>query len=391
MKYPQLASEKKCTGCLACLDACTKSAISLLHGADGHIYVDIDRDKCVGCLRCERICSDIHEGKYGNNDKTSKPFAIYTKEERFYKNATSGGIFPVLAAHFLQNDGVVYGAAYKDGIHVVHKRISELDEIVTLQGSKYEQSDLSGTYKSIAKDLKENLRVLFVGTGCQIAGVLAYFKNNPKRELLFTVDLVCGGVPSSLLIESFAKNTADFKSVASYRKKEQYIFSYNSTNGKVVTCRKALPLDGFKSCLTNRYSCYDCEFTGLHRMSDWTIGDLWGDISGIARSLCLCHSDRGKNMMVNLPNIDVQEIDGWDFVCHNPRIVNGKASFSKRLERKYIGFIFRSFPYSIIKKIYGSDIKKSDVFWFLYKVYKFIRFKRYFAYSKNVALRISKS
>lgn len=391
MKYPQLASEKKCTGCLACLDACTKSAISLLHGADGHIYVDIDRDKCVGCLRCERICSDIHEGKYGNNDKTSKPFAIYNKEERFYKYATSGGIFPALAAYFLQNGGVVYGATYKEGIHVVHKRISELDEIVTLQGSKYEQSNLSGTYKSIAKDLKENLRVLFVGTGCQVAGVLAYFKNNPKRELLFTVDLVCGGVPSSLLIESFAKNTADFKSVASYRKKEQYIFSYNSTNGKVVTSRKALPLDGFKSCLTNRYSCYDCEFTGLHRMSDWTIGDLWGDISEIARSLCLCHSDRGKNIIVNLPNIDVQEINGWDFVCHNPRIVNGKASFSKRLERKYIGFIFRSFPYSIIKKIYGSDIKKADVFWFLYKVYKFIRFKRYFAYSKNVALRISKS
>lgn len=391
MKYPQLASEKKCTGCLACLDACTKRAISLLHGADGHIYVDIDRDKCVGCLRCERICSDIHEGKYGNNDKTSKPFAIYNKEERFYKYATSGGIFPALAAYFLQNGGVVYGATYKDGIHVVHKRISELDEIVTLQGSKYEQSNLSGTYKSIAKDLKENLRVLFVGTGCQVAGVLAYFKNNPKRELLFTVDLVCGGVPSSLLIESFAKNTADFKSVASYRKKEQYIFSYNSTNGKVVTSRKALPLDGFKSCLTNRYSCYDCEFTGLHRMSDWTIGDLWGDISEIARSLCLCHSDRGKNIIVNLPNIDVQEINGWDFVCHNPRIVNGKASFSKRLERKYIGFIFRSFPYSIIKKIYGSDIKKADVFWFLYKVYKFIRFKRYFAYSKNVALRISKS
>lgn len=391
MKYPQLASEKKCTGCLACLDACTKSAISLLHGADGHIYVDIDRDKCVGCLRCERICSDIHEGKYGNNDKTSKPFAIYNKEERFYKYATSGGIFPALAAYFLQNGGVVYGATYKDGIHVVHKRISELDEIVTLQGSKYEQSNLSGTYKSIAKDLKENLRVLFVGTGCQVAGVLAYFKNNPKRELLFTVDLVCGGVPSSLLIESFAKNTADFKSVASYRKKEQYIFSYNSTNGKVVTSRKALPLDGFKSCLTNRYSCYDCEFTGLHRMSDWTIGDLWGDISEIARSLCLCHSYRGKNIIVNLPNIDVQEINGWDFVCHNPRIVNGKASFSKRLERKYIGFIFRSFPYSIIKKIYGSDIKKADVFWFLYKVYKFIRFKRYFAYSKNVALRISKS
>lgn len=391
MRYPQLASEKRCTGCLACMDACAKSAISLRHGSDGHIYIEVDKGKCIGCLRCEKICSNIHECKYGNNAKTSIPLAIYNKDKLFYKNATSGGVFPALASYFLQKQGVVYGAAYNDGVRVAHKRVSRLEDIATLQGSKYEQSDLSGIYKSIAKDLKDNLRVLFVGTGCQVAGILSYFRTHPQRELLFTMDLVCGGVPSSLLIESFAKNTADFESVASYRNKETYIFSYHSENGKVVICKKALPLDGFKSCLTNRYSCYDCEFTGLHRMSDWTIGDLWGDTCGMARSLCLCHSDRSKELISKLSNVDVQGIEDWQFVCHNPRIVNGKAPFANRMERKYIGFVFHTFPYSMVKKIYGSDVKKTDVFWFLYKVYKYIRFKRYFTYSKNVALRISKS
>ena len=69
-------------------------------------------------------------------------------------------------------------------------------------------------------------KVLFVGTGCQVAGVLFYFNNHRKKSLIYTADLVCGGVPSSLLIESFAKNTPQFAAVNSYREKGKYVFSY---------------------------------------------------------------------------------------------------------------------------------------------------------------------
>lgn len=34
--------------------------------------------------------------------------------------------------------------------------------------------------------------------------------------------------------------------------------------------------DGFCSELTNRYSCYNCQYNGISRKVDFTIGDLWG-------------------------------------------------------------------------------------------------------------------
>lgn len=390
MKYPNLVDIKTCTGCLACVDACAKQAISLKVGEDGHFYVMTDETKCIGCLRCESICTNIHQRKYGDNNKVSAPFAIYNEEKDFYEKATSGGIFPALASYFIFHGGVVYGAAYTDGIHVAHRRISKIDEIEALQGSKYEQSNMLGIYKSIAEDLKKDLKVLFVGTGCQVAGILSYFNNHRKKSLIYTADLVCGGVPSSLLIESFAKNTPQFAAVNSYREKGKYVFSYFTQERAKVTCPKALPLDGFKSCLTNRYSCYDCKFTGLHRMSDWTIGDYWGDNFALARSLCLCHSERGLSIIKKLPNINIQNI-GWQFIYFNPRIVNGKAPFANRIERMYIGRAFKIFPYSIITKIYGSDIRKTDILWFIYKIYKYIRFKLYFIQSKNIAKKFIKA
>lgn len=384
MTYPKLADIKKCTGCLACVDACAKQAIFLKVGEDGHFYVEIDKTKCIGCLHCEKICTNIHQDKYGDNSKTSFPFAVYNKEKCFYEKATSGGLFPALASYFILSGGVVYGAAYTDGIHVAHRRISKTDEIEALQGSKYEQSNLLGIYKSIAEDLKKDLKILFVGTGCQVAGVLSYFKNNRKKSLIYTADLVCGGVPSLLLIEAFATHTPQFATVNSYRDKGKYIFSYFTQDGIKKVCPKALPLDGFKSCLTNRYSCYDCEFTGLHRMSDWTLGDYWGDCFDLARSLCLCHSERGLSIVKSISNLNIQNID-WNFVCFNPRIINGKAPFANRIERKYIGLAFKKLPYSIVKKIYGSDIRKTDFLWYLYKIYKYIRFKLYFIHSKKIA------
>lgn len=390
MIYPNLADKKECTGCLACLDACTKHAVSLQKGDDGHIYVAVSKDKCIGCLKCEKICMSIHQVKYGDNQKISVPLAIYNKENSFYEKATSGGVFPALAEYFIRQGGIVYGAAYVDGIHVSHQRISAINEIAHLQGSKYEQSNLCGIYKKISEDLRQNNKVLFVGTGCQVAGVLSYFKMNRNKKLLYTVDLVCGGVPSSLLVQAFSQNTFDFSSIDSFRQKDKYIFSYINNAGEKIVCKKALPLDGFKSCLTNRYSCYHCKFTGLYRLSDWTIGDYWGDKSSIVRSLCLSHTERALNIIEELPNIETQAID-WNFILYNPRIVNGYAPFSNRIERKYIGLVFKHFPYSIIRKIYGSDIKITNVLWFAYKVYKYLRFKRYFSKSKSIAEKVLKS
>lgn len=65
--FPVLADKKRCTGCMACVDACSVHAIKKCLDLDGHYYVDIYKDKCIGCKRCERICGAIQEGN-GNSD-----------------------------------------------------------------------------------------------------------------------------------------------------------------------------------------------------------------------------------------------------------------------------------------------------------------------------------
>ena len=53
---PKLASKKKCTGCMACVDICPKRAISQFIDEDGHTYVKIDKSLCIGCKQCENVC-----------------------------------------------------------------------------------------------------------------------------------------------------------------------------------------------------------------------------------------------------------------------------------------------------------------------------------------------
>lgn len=42
---PQLASEKYCTGCLACYDTCNHKAIQIAHKNE-LTYVKVDQNKC---------------------------------------------------------------------------------------------------------------------------------------------------------------------------------------------------------------------------------------------------------------------------------------------------------------------------------------------------------
>lgn len=388
---PILATKERCTGCLACIDACPKSAISKIVGEDGHSYVRVDLQSCIGCLSCQRVCTKIHDGSYSNNEKKSTPYAVCSKNSEFYERATSGGIFPELATWVINQGGFVYGAAYIDGIHVAHIEISALSDLPMLQGSKYEQSDTVGIYHSIKKRLDEGKKILFSGTGCQVAAVLAYFKSHPKKENIYTADLVCGGVPSSLLMETFKKNTnPSIQSIAYFRQKDRYSFAYRTNEGDIVKCSKSLPLDGFKSSLTNRFSCYNCDFSGIHRQSDWTIGDFWGDKDKThCKSLCICHNERARHIFESL-NTEKILLDNWDFAAHNPRLVSGKCPFDSRIERKHIAWFFKHCSYRTLCKIYASDVKKYDLIWMAYKIYRLIRFNSYFKKQRQTAERTLK-
>lgn len=49
-------SKAECTGCTACCEICTKSAIRMVPDKEGFLYPVISGDICVGCRRCVAVC-----------------------------------------------------------------------------------------------------------------------------------------------------------------------------------------------------------------------------------------------------------------------------------------------------------------------------------------------
>lgn len=358
---PTLADNFKCTGCLACIGACTKGALTSCYNEEGHLFYKIDATLCVECGLCEKTCPVVSGFKYGNNKLTdSQPFAAWCKDEGLRAHSSSGGIFAGLAQFVVEEKGVVIGASLEHN-DVKHVIIEKVDDIYKLQGSKYTQSNTDGIYKITKQYLREGRNVLFSGLGCQIAGLLSYLGNKEYLERLFTVDLICGGVPSRFIINKYLEQYPEVKEIAGFRNKGKYEFSVIDSDGNqqvVPLAERPFPLCGFYTELTNRYSCYDCQFNGAHRKSDITIGDYWGDTEYLQEhkkgiSVAVVHSDKGKSILAQA-NIETHEI-GWEkFLMHNPRMIEGHKDSSQTKARRNLAKAFAEYPYEKLLQIYAN-------------------------------------
>ena len=152
MKYKEikLASKRECTGCMACIDACNHKAITLKSDKQGFLYPYIDRTKCVACHRCTIKCPVVNWSLVQLREPKMN-FAARIEDENERKNCTSGGICTALAKYFILHGDIVYGAAFIKGNGVKHIRVSELEQLELLKGSKYTQSNMCGVYSSIAR------------------------------------------------------------------------------------------------------------------------------------------------------------------------------------------------------------------------------------------------
>ena len=68
----------------------------------------------------------------------------------------------------------MYGAGYTDHFRIVHKRATTAEERDEFKGSNYVQSDLTGVFRQVKKDLQDGLMIMFFGTPCQTAGLASY-------------------------------------------------------------------------------------------------------------------------------------------------------------------------------------------------------------------------
>jgi coenzyme F420-reducing hydrogenase beta subunit len=283
---------------------------------EGFYIAQANEKNCINCGKCSAICS-MNE-RLGN-DVPLSAFAVYSINETVRFNATSGGVFPTIAANFLEAGGIVYGAAFR-GSKVEHCRIVDKRDLYQILGSKYVQSNVFACHKHLVDDIRQGELVLFSGTPCQIAGIKTLLAKEDTSKL-YTVDLICHGVPSPAIFDLYYQylERKHRSKIATYKfrskKDASDIISYNS---EIFLCskhgkKKKVILNGNEDpyvlkFLTNALqsnACFECPFTNLDRVGDLTLGDFWGvenvyhelkDEAKKGMSLVLINSEKGKSL-----------------------------------------------------------------------------------------------
>lgn len=336
----EIQSKDKCCGCMACVQKCPKQCISMTEDNEGFLYPSVNMDICVDCHLCEKVCPVI------NQSEPKQPLHIYAAKNsnaEVVKKSSSGGIFSLVAQYILEQNGIVFGAAFNEKWEVCHTYIESLADLQKFQGSKYVQSIIGQTYKDAEMFLKQGRKVLFSGTPCQIAGLHKYIKKD--YENLFCIDVICHGSPSpgiwrdylnELLLrpEGVVGGNTVFQSLEvkpvitgiSFRDKtdgwRKFGFvlrgksaskadsnSVLSSNCELLhePASKNLFIRGFLHNLYLRPSCYNCPARHGKSESDLLLGDFWGilrrypefhDPMGI--SLVLAYTEKGNNLFESL-------------------------------------------------------------------------------------------
>lgn len=191
--------KKSCCGCGLCAQICPKKCIELRQDKEGFYYPVVNQDQCIKCGRCVQKCVQTMK----NNQTLTDAYIGYNPDESVRKDSSSGGIFNAIASAFIDNGGVVFGAAFDDDYSVRHVRIENKENLSRIMKSKYVQSDLKYIFDVLAEDLEKGRPVLFTGTPCQVVAVCQFADGLRLREKLYTIDFICHGVPSPGVWKSY--------------------------------------------------------------------------------------------------------------------------------------------------------------------------------------------
>lgn len=305
----EINDKSQCSGCEACKNICPKNCIEMKEDDHGFRYPVVQKDICINCHKCEFVCP-MH--KDGINVSQFDIYAIQNKNENIRKQSSSGGIFSLIANEVIHKNGIVYGAIWDKDLSVKHTSVKKIEDLYKLRGSKYIQSHINDIYKDIENNLNLEQIVLFSGTGCQIAGLKNYLSKEYSN--LFTVEIVCHGMPSEMIFRNYIKNiekkrNKKIKSINFRNKIEgwsNYHISFFFDDDTAFSERAAENdfMNGYIQNLYLRPSCKVCPFKLMKSGSDILLGDFWGvdqfgepwnDNAGT--SVVFIHSDRGRQMI----------------------------------------------------------------------------------------------
>ncbi len=322
---------QQCTGCMACYNKCPQNAIKIVYSEDGFYVPEIEEEKCTHCGLCAKICPQNNDIK--SELETNNCYAA-AADDIIREKSASGGVFALIAKKVLEDNGYVCGAAFCDKFRQVkHIVINNVNDLSLLQNSKYVQSNINTCLKDVEEILKQGKTVLFSGTPCQIAGLMAYLQKDYAN--LITTDIICHGIPSPLVWGKYVDEISNDKVLydASFRDKKQgwhgcYNMEFKFKN-KMLRQKGAdnLYYRAFFEHLILNACCYNCKYTNLKRVSDITLGDFWGieqynqaldDNKGT--SLVLINTPKGKEILQDIDFKFFEEVPLKFALEYNPRL-----------------------------------------------------------------------
>lgn len=280
-------AREACTGCGLCLQICPKKCISMRADEEGFLFPSIDKNECVDCGLCKKKCLAASESNTLFHQNGSAYFCSAISDKDMLIKSSSGGMFGIIAEHFIEIGGYVCGCIYNENMEAVHIVSNKKEDVLRMYGSKYVQSRAYLCFDDVKALVNKGESVLFVGTACQIAAVRRCLDKD--HDCLLCVEILCHGVPSPGLFSEYVKylekklggKVTDIR----FRDKEKHGWGSEhrtcvvyEKNRVVKKYRPFLPayFSSFFYGLNLRESCYNCKFARLDRVADLTIGDFWG-------------------------------------------------------------------------------------------------------------------
>ena len=238
----------------------------------------------------------------------------------------------------MQKGAIVFGTAYDENF-TPHTTFTEsIGGLEAFKGSKYVQSVVGrDTFRQIKRFLDQGRFVVYIGTPCQIAGLLTYLGGDYSN--LLTVDLICHGVAP---VRYFCDEIAEVRkrlgrkgrSLSNVRFRGNDGYNYRMTFwdglGRRLESRKLrgenLYFAGFLRGIILRENCYACPYARPERISDLTLGDF----IGLGKTVPF--PENAHNVSSVMLNTDKARAFYADMLAHMPDVVSIERDYAERLE-----------------------------------------------------------
>lgn len=358
---------KSCMGCAACYNICPQKTIEMELDSEGYTKAYINPKKCIHCNMCKKVCPELNNNRV-EKKYTPKAYIYYNDNPDILKKSSSGGAFYSLSKPIIEFNGVVYGAKYHNKkVNIIGA--TNMQDLDTILGSKYVESNINDSYQNAKEDLEKNKKVIFSGTPCQIAGLTNFL--NKDYENLIKISVICHGVPSQKTfvkyLDEWEDKYNDVVKQINFRNKDAGWIDFKMAieGEKQITSVNYNEDSYYKSFLENynlKSNCYSCKYHLYdEQKADIILGDYWGgweitpeNINVNGTSVIITNTQKGENYVKKHLGT-LQEIKIEDIIKYNSCLVK---SIDSNPYREIFYKKINKFGFAVID--YINQLKTND-------------------------------